>query len=238
MIRPGLMINYPKFEKNAELIENKIAGICAQCGREPNEIKVLAVTKSHAYQAVEYAERYGYKAIGENLVQEASDKKQKINSQLRWEFIGHLQSNKAKLAVATFDRIQSVDRLKILKALDRYSGESNKTLPVLLQINAGEDPAKYGATIETAPALLEAALQCNNIKVEGLMTIAPLSNNRDLAANCFEHLRTLRDSLAVDFGTPLPELSMGMTGDMIQAIEAGSTLIRIGTALYGERENK
>ncbi len=232
------MINYPKFEKYAELIEKKIAEACAQCGRKPTEVKVLAVTKSHPYQAVEYAERYGFEAIGENLVQEASDKKQKINSRLRWEFIGHLQSNKAKLAVATFDRIQSVDRLKILNSLDRLCGESNKTLPILLQINAGEDPAKYGATLEAAKELLESALQCNNLKVEGLMTIAPLSNNRDIAAKCFERLRSLRDSLAIKFGIPLPELSMGMTGDMTQAIKAGSTLIRIGTALYGERENQ
>ena len=232
------MINYPKFEKYAEQIEKKIAETCAQCGRKPTEVKVLAVTKSHPYKAVEYAERYGFKAIGENLVQEASDKKQKINSRLRWEFSGHLQSNKAKLAVATFDRIQSVDRLKILNSLDRLCGESNKTLPILLQINAGEDPAKYGATLEAAPVLLETALQCNNLKVEGLMTIAPLSRNHELATKCFERLRSLRDSLAIKFGTPLPELSMGMTGDMTQAIEAGSTLIRIGTALYGERENQ
>ena len=232
------MINYPKFEKNAELIEKKIADTCTQYGRKETEVKVLAVTKSHPYQAVEYAERYGFKAIGENLVQEASDKKQKNNSPLRWEFIGHLQSNKAKLAVATFDRIQSVDRLKILNSLDRFCGELNKTLPILLQINAGEDPAKFGATLEEAPVLLEAALQCNNLKVEGLMTIAPFSSNHELATKCFERLRSLRDSLVIKFGTPLTELSMGMTGDMTQAIEAGSTLIRIGTALYGERENK
>lgn len=230
------MINYPKFEKNAELIEKKIAEACAQCGRKETEVKVLAVTKSHAHQAVEYAERYGFKAIGENLVQEANDKKQKNNSLLRWELIGHLQSNKAKLAVSTFDRIQSIDRLKILNSLDRFCGELNKTLPILLQINAGEDPSKHGATIEAAPVLLEAALQCNNLKVEGLMTIAPLSRYHELATKCFERLRTLRDSLAIKFGAPLPELSMGMTGDMTQAIEAGSTLIRIGTALYGERE--
>ena len=93
-----------------------------------------------------------------------------------------------------------------------------------------------GATIEAAPVLLEAALQCNNLKVEGLMTIAPLNKYHELATKCFERLRNLRDSLAIKFGAPLPELSMGMTGDMTQAIEAGSTLIRIGTALYGERE--
>ena len=109
-------------------------------------------------------------------------------------------------------------------------------MPVLLQINAGEDPAKYGAIPDEAPALLEAALQCKNLRIEGLMTIAPLSRNLDLAAKCFERLRILRDTLSDKCGCSLPELSMGMTGDMIQAIEAGSTLIRIGTALYGERE--
>ena len=232
------MIKYQIFEKNAQLIENRIAEACSQCSRKTSEIEILAVTKSHIYQAVEYAERYGFKAIGENLVKEASDKKQKIHSHLRWEFIGHLQSNKAKLAVKTFDRIQSVDRLKLLKTLDRFSAELNKNLSILLQINTNKDPAKYGATLEEAPILFETALKCKNIKVEGLMTIAPLSNNRDLPKKCFDRLRTLRDSLASKFGAPLPELSMGMTGDMLQAIKSGSTLIRIGTALYGERKYK
>lgn len=230
------MINYAHFEKNIKLIEKKIIETCSHCGRNPADVKILAVTKSHPYQAIEFAKRYDFKAIGENLVQEAVDKKKEVNVDLRWELIGHLQSNKAKLAVATFDRIQSVDRQKILKALDRLSGELKKTLPILLQINAGADPAKYGAPLDAAPSLLETALQCNNIQVEGLMTIAPLNSNLDLAANCFDRLRTLRDSLSIKYGVSLPELSMGMTGDMIQAIEAGSTLIRIGTALYGERE--
>ncbi len=230
------MITYAEFENNTREIEVRIAEVCAQCGRDPSEIKLMAVTKSHPYSAVEYAKRYGLQVIGENRVQEAIEKMEIKKPDIHWELIGHLQSNKAKVAAAHFDRIQSIDRMKVLTALDKYSAELNKTLPVLLQINAGEDPAKHGANPDEAPALLESALQCKNIKVEGLMTIAPLDKNTDVATACFERLHILRDSLSSQFKIKLSELSMGMTGDMIQAIKAGSTLLRIGTALFGERK--
>ena len=150
---------------------------------------------------------------------------------------GHLQSNKAKLAIETFDRIQSVDSIDLAKRLGRVAGELGKKLPVLLQVNAGDDPAKFGTDIDGASALMEAALQLPALSVEGLMTVPPLSDDPEVAQKAFDRLRTCRDDLAVRFKIDLPELSMGMSDDLEIAILAGSTCIRIGSALDGQRAN-
>lgn len=230
------MISFNEFKTNTERVLSQIAEACRNAGRDPSEVELLAVTKTHPAEAAEYAARFGLKAVGENRVQEAIDKKPLSPVSLRWELIGHLQSNKAKLAVETFNRVQSVDSLKLIKLLDRAAGEQGRTLAVLLQINAGRDPAKFGAELEEAPALLEAALSCKSLQVDGLMTIAPLSDDPAIAQRTFEALRELRDQLATRFGTPLRELSMGMTGDLAIAVAAGSTQVRVGTALFGRRE--
>jgi hypothetical protein len=230
------MIPFTEFESNTERVLAQIADACQKAGRNPSEVKLLAVTKTHPAEAAEYAARFGLKAVGENRVQEAIDKKPLSPATLQWELIGHLQSNKAKLAAEYFDRIQSVDSQKLVKLLDRAAGERGRALAILLQINAGRDPAKFGAEIEDAPALLEAALACKSLRVDGLMTIAPLSDDPAVAERTFATLRELRDQLAVRFGTPLPELSMGMTGDLAAAVAAGSTQVRVGTALFGRRE--
>jgi pyridoxal phosphate enzyme (YggS family) len=142
---------------------------------------------------------------------------------------------RAKDAVAIFNRVQSVDSLKLLKRLNRCAGEVGKTLRILLQCNTGEDPNKYGFSVGDMEAALEVALAAAHLKVEGLMTIAPLDHRRDVAKSAFERLRDLRDDLAAQYAVPLAELSMGMTGDLEAAIAAGSTQIRVGTALYGAR---
>ena len=205
----------------------------------PSEVELLAVTKTHPLAAAEYAARYGLKAVGENRVQEAVDKRQHTTAPVKWELIGHLQSNKARLAAQHFDRVQSVDSEKLVNHLDRAAGESGKTLPILLQINAGDDPAKFGADLAAAPRLLETALARKNLRVDGLMTIAPLgvtpAEIADHARRTFDNLRALRDDLAARFGVPLRELSMGMTGDLEIAVAAGSTIVRVGTALFGAR---
>lgn len=199
-------------------------------------MRLLPVTKSHPAWAVEYAARFGLAAVGENRVQEAVEKRAQTVAAVRWELIGHLQSNKAPLAARHFDRIQSVDSEKLLNVLDRAAAEMGRDLAILLQVNAGNDPAKFGAEPGDAPRLLEAALAKPRLRVEGLMTIAPLSEDPAVAERTFRALRDLRDRLSERFSTPLPELSMGMSGDFEQAIAAGSTLVRIGTALFGERE--
>lgn len=229
------MINYSDFEHNLASVRGRIERACAQSGRALDEVNLLPVSKNHPVDAVEYAVRSGLSAVGENRVQEAVDKRDSYQGEVRWELIGHLQSNKAQAAVATFDRIQSVDSLKLLRRLDRFAGEQGKALPILLQFNTGEDPQKFGFSAQEADSVLEAALGVENLKIDGLMTIAPLDDDLDVAKAAFESLRTLRDRLSERFGLPLSELSMGMTGDLEVAIAAGSTQIRIGTALYGAR---
>jgi pyridoxal phosphate enzyme (YggS family) len=209
---------------------------CQAAGRSIENVDLLPVTKNHPVDAVEYAARCGLTAVGENRVQEAGEKYRQSSAAVRWELIGHLQSNKVKDAVAIFDRVQSVDSLKLLQRLDRHAGEADKTLSILLQCNTGADPNKYGFTVGAMEAALEAALAAKHLKVEGLMTIAPLDDDLDVAKAAFDDLRALRDRLAAEFGIALPELSMGMTGDLEVAIAAGSTQIRVGTALYGGRE--
>ena len=231
---------YEEFARRADEIRARIAEACATAGRAPESVELLAVTKTHPATAAEYAARYGLRSVGENRVQEAVEKRAQATVALRWELIGHLQSNKAKLAAQHFDRVQSVDSEKLLNHLDRAAGETGKSLPVLLQINAGNDPAKFGADIGDAPRLLETALACRNLRVDGLMTIAPLATTEaetaDHAKRTFGNLRTLRDDLATRFRVALPELSMGMTGDLAYAVEAGSTIVRVGTALFGTRK--
>ena len=236
------MISYEEFCQRAERVRAEIATAATLAGREPALVTLLAVTKTHPPAAAEYACRFGLTAVGENRVQEAAAKRPLVTTPLRWELIGHLQSNKAKLAAENFDRVQSVDSEKLVQQLDRSAGELGKTLPILLQINAGNDPAKFGIEPEAAPRLLELALRAKNLRVEGLMTIAPLgksaAENGQLARFTFANLREIRDRLANEFGAPLPELSMGMSGDLAIAIAEGSTLVRVGTALFGMREAK
>jgi pyridoxal phosphate enzyme (YggS family) len=237
---PVLLIAYEEFVRRADAVRAQIAAACAAAGRDPRHVELLAVTKTHPAAAADYAARYGLRAVGENRVQEAVDKRAQTTAAVQWELIGHLQSNKAKLAAQHFDRVQSVDSEKLLNHLDRAAAELGKTLPVLLQINAGNDPAKFGAELADAPRLLETALAKKNLRLDGLMTIAPLgvtpAETAAHAERTFANLRALRDDLAARLGTPLRELSMGMTADLAIAVAAGSTLVRVGTALYGARE--
>jgi pyridoxal phosphate enzyme (YggS family) len=230
------MIGAELFKRNLEAVQVRIDAACQAVGRTRDSVALLPVTKNHGVEAVQYAHEAGLCAVGENRVQEAATKRMAVKDlHLRWELIGHLQSNKAKEAVAVFDRIQSVDSLKLLERLNRLAGEASKCLPILLQCNAGADPRKYGFPVDAMEGALECALRGAHLKVEGLMTIAPLDDAPEVAADCFGRLRELRDRLSVRHGVELKELSMGMTGDLEAAIAAGSTQIRVGTALYGER---
>lgn len=238
-----MLITYEEFARRADAIRAEISAACASAGRNAADVELLAVTKTHPAAAAGYAARFGLRGVGENRVQEGLDKRAQASPEaagLRWELIGHLQSNKAKLAARHFDRVQSVDSEKLVTHLDRAAGQCGKILPVLLQINAGNDPAKFGVDIDDAPRLLETALAKENLRVEGLMTIAPLgaspSETAEQAGRTFRNLRMLRDQLSARFNVSLRELSMGMTGDLGIAVAAGSTLVRVGTALFGARD--
>lgn len=229
------MLPYSDFEARVARLRERVAESCARSGRSPEAVRILPVTKTHPVWAAEFAARAGFAAVGENRVQEAAEKIPQAPEGLCWELIGHLQSNKAKYAVRCFDRVQSVDSLKLLKKLAAASENAGKTARILLQFNTGEDPAKFGAAEHEADAFLDAALQQPSLCVEGLMTIAPLDNDPFVARRAFARLRELRERLAASFQASLPELSMGMTSDFEDAIAEGSTMIRVGTALFGER---
>ena len=226
---------YEEFRQRADGVIARIGAACAAAGRPAASVKLLAVTKSHPASAAEFAARYGLSAVGENRVQEGAQKRPLVAASLLWELIGHLQSNKARVAVQTFDRIQSVDSAKLLDVLDRCASDLGRTLPVLLQVNAGLDPAKSGVQPNDAPALLAAGLEKKSLRVEGLMTIAPLSDDPSVARRTFANLREIRDRLSQDSGAALRELSMGMSGDLEAAIAEGSTVVRVGSALFGAR---
>jgi pyridoxal phosphate enzyme (YggS family) len=231
-----MFIDYETFRDRVEAVQGRIAAACRLAGRDPAGVQILAVTKTHPPAAVEYAARLGLAAVGENRVQEAEEKRARCQAVIRWELIGHLQSNKARLAARCFDRVQSVDRVKLLAPLDQAAGDLGRRLPVLLQVNTGHDPDKFGADPADAAGLMEAALARPHLQVDGLMTIPPLSDDPAVARRAFAGLRELRERLAAQFGQPLRELSMGMTADLDLAVAEGSTLVRLGTALYGPRE--
>jgi pyridoxal phosphate enzyme (YggS family) len=229
------MISFEEFERRVGSVLATVQEACARAKRDPSEVKLLPVTKTHPVAAVDFVARYGLPAVGENRVQEATEKRALTSAAVRWELIGHLQSNKARLAVEHFERVQSVDSEKLITLLDRAAAEKGKVLPILLQVNSGNDPAKFGVDLDQAPRLLDSALSKSHLRVDGFMAIAPLSSDLDAAVRTFENLRVLRDRLASEHKVPLHELSMGMSGDLVAAIAAGSTLIRVGTALFGKR---
>lgn len=229
------MINKSEFSNNLSAVKKQIKDVCDISGRSLDEVKLLPVTKNWPVEAVSYCMDHGIERVGENRVQEAI-KKMDVQKGMKFELIGHLQSNKAKLAVGAFNRIQSIDSSKILNLVGRLAKEKNIVQEVLLQVNAGNDPAKYGISIEEARQLLEEALGISSISVEGFMTIAPYApNNNEVSRQCFSKLRELRDNLAHTYGMKFGELSMGMSGDLKEAISEGSTMIRVGSALFGQR---
>lgn len=228
------MLSEAQFAANLEQIECRINAACRRSGRARHEVKLMAVTKTQAAEAAAMALRSGLTHIGENRVQEAAGKRGSLAGY--WELIGPLQSNKARLALGCFDRIQTVDRAKLVQVLARLCEETGReALPVLMQVNVGEDPAKHGCSVEDAPQLLEAILETPQLRLDGLMTIGELTEDAARIRRTFARLRSLRDQLEERSGRKLPELSMGMTGDLELAIEEGSTLIRVGTALFGAR---
>ncbi len=237
-----MVLDYTIFRQRAEALLGRLRASAQAAGREPAEVRLLPVTKNHPASAADFAVYHGFVSVGENRVQEAIEKQAKVapkTAALKWELIGHLQSNKAKLAVANFYRVQTVDSERLLQKLDLAAIEQGRRLAILLQINAGHDLAKFGADPIDAPRLFEAALDKANLDVDGLMTIAPPGptpfETAELARRTFSNLRSIRDQLQIRFGAPLTELSMGMSGDFEIAIAEGSTLVRIGTALFGER---
>ncbi|MEN7973862.1 MAG: YggS family pyridoxal phosphate-dependent enzyme [Verrucomicrobiota bacterium] len=220
------------FTERLGKVEQRIVAACEKAGRPRDSVRLLAVSKTKPPEAVREAAECGLRLFGENRVQEAQSKIPMCPAGLEWHLIGHLQTNKAKVAAKFFQMVHSVDSLKLLKALDSHAGVA---LPVLLQVNVSGEAAKFGMKPDEVAGVIEAANQMHKCEVHGLMTIPPFTPDPEKARTHFIALRELRDRLQDETGTPLPELSMGMSHDLEVAIEEGSTWVRIGTDLFGGR---
>ena len=211
-----------------------------RAGRHPGDIKLIAVTKGVSPGRIMEAVNAGQRIFGESRVQEADKKISNLKSQIsdteiEWHMIGHLQRNKAKEAVRLFDLIHSIDSLRLMEALNKEAGRAGKAQRVLVEVKLSTEEAKHGIEKDELMALIKAGEGMENIKIDGLMTIPPYSDKPEDARPYYGELRELRDSLDKD-GYSLPELSMGMTADFEVAIEEGSTMVRIGTAIFEERK--
>ena len=223
------------FAERLTAVERRISAACEAAGRPRDEVRLLAVSKTKPPEAVQEAASCGLRLFGENRIQEAQSKIPLCPAGLEWHLIGHLQSNKAKVAASLFQMIHSVDSLRLLEALEAHAGA---TLPVLLQVNVSGEAAKFGMKPSDAAEVIEAANGMQKVEAHGLMTIPPFAPDPEKTRVHFRALRALRDRLQDETGTPLPELSMGMSHDLEVAIEEGSTWVRIGTDLFGARGNK
>ena len=220
-------------------VNMRIEKAARACGRDPKTIRLVAVSKTVPANRVREAIAAGVTDIGENYVQEARNKFHALATYpISWHFIGHLQSNKAKYAVRLFDLIHSVDTIKLARELNKQSEKVNKIQDILIQVNVSRETSKSGIYIKDTYDLVKEIGLLKNLSIKGLMTMPPFFDAPEKVKPYFSELRHLRDRIAAENlpGVRLDELSMGMTGDFEVAIEEGATLVRIGTAIFGERQ--
>ena len=217
-------------------VKSKIAAACKRVGRNPDDVEIVAVTKTHGAEVVDEAWRAGLRIVGENKVQEAAWKRPASVSGPEWHLIGHLQSNKVRHALELFDFIHSVDSTKLADRINFIADEIGASPRILLEVNVSGEKSKSGMKpSDVEPTMRHIMEACPRVTVEGLMTMAPFSENPEDARPYFRRLRELRDSLEKSLGIGLPRLSMGMSGDYEVAVEEGATWVRLGTVLFGER---
>lgn len=217
----------------------RLAAACARAGRDPDEVELIAVSKTVPVERLRAAVAAGLTTLGENRVQEGEAKRPEVPG-ARWDLIGPLQSNKARRAIETFERIQSVDSVALAERLDRLVSEvrPGSRYPILLQVNVDDDPAKAGFLPTDLPAALASLASCSGLAVEGLMTIGRFVTDAEAARPTFAALRELSGRLRAT-GAPVgPALSMGMSEDAEIAVEEGATIVRVGRALFGERPHQ
>ena len=233
---------YPQATTAAEIIANlaaiqaRINAACAACGREPDEVRLLPVSKTVPAERLHFAYDAGIRLLGENKVQEAYDKWQALAALegLQWAVIGHLQSNKIKYVARFAAEFQALDSLEIAEALDRRLQQEGRSLDVFVQVNTSDEPQKYGIAPDAAAAFIRALPQYSSLRLRGLMTLALFSDDKDAVRRCFIRLRELRDGLQQQ-NPAVAELSMGMSGDFELAIAEGATTVRVGQAIFGAR---
>jgi PLP dependent protein len=223
---------------NINLIRQKIAVVCAHCGRDPHSVALMAVTKTVPAERILQAVDAGITLLGENYVQEAREKYDLLNGRAQLHLIGHLQTNKAKYAVRLFDYVHSVDRWELAQELDRRAKAVSRKMNILIEVNVSGEQTKNGVPAADALELIKRTVTLENLTVRGLMTMAPYSDNPETSRPYFQALRNLRNDIIREQipGIQMEELSMGMTDDFAVAIEEGATIVRIGRAIFGNRQ--
>ncbi len=221
--------------KNLDEIHDRIERAAANAGRRVEEIQLVAVSKTHPAEKILEAYECGQRIFGESRVQEALPKVEALPQEIAWHFIGHLQTNKIRKVINRFALFHGVDNANLALQMNRIAGELGVVAEVLLEVNVSGEESKFGFDPEVLPAALEALLPLPFLRIRGLMTMAPYSENPEAARPFFARLREARDCLAMGTGHPLEELSMGMSGDFEQGIAEGATIVRVGSAIFGER---
>ena len=221
--------------ENLAQVLSTISDSARQVGRSPESVRLIAVSKTHPVEVIQEAVDAGQSIFGENRVQEAQPKIAALPAKLHWHLIGHLQSNKVRLALPLFELIHGVDSLDLLAHIDRVAGDLGLFPRVLLQVNVAGEASKFGFAPGKLLEAVEEIVKFDRVQIEGLMTIPPLAPAAEHSRRYFVALRELRDKLASECHFPLPELSMGMSNNFRVAIEEGATMVRVGTAIFGER---
>lgn len=216
-------------------VREKLATASTSAGRSPEEVELLVVSKTFPAEIVSEVVEAGQKSLGENRVQEALEKQGQLPKDLHWHLIGPLQRNKVRKVVGNFACLQGVDSLKLAQAIDRVAGELSIVQPVFLQVRIGGEESKSGFEPDELASQIEILASLEHLQVEGMMTIPPPVQNPDEARPYFSDARELRDHLRIRSGLSLPQLSMGMSGDFEAAIAEGSTMVRVGSAIFGSR---
>ena len=224
--------------ENLERVRERIGQAATKAGRSTDEIELIAISKTHDAERVREAYEAGQSVFGESKVQEARAKIPELPSALRWQFVGHLQKNKIRHALPLFELLHSVDSLELAQNLNRIADEDGLHPRVLLEVNVAGEGSKFGFKPDVLRAEMEELLALPRLTIEGLMTIPPLGEEAESSRKFFVHLRELRDVLEKELDVKLPQLSMGMTNDFAIAVEEGATMVRVGTAIFGERKRK
>ena len=224
--------------ENLERVREQITQAAAKAGRAVNEIELVAITKTHPAEKVREAVEAGHTVFGESRVQEARAKIPELPSNLRWHFVGHLQKNKIRNALPLFELFHGVDSLALAQEMNRIAAEDGERPRLLLEVNVAGEGSKFGFKAGTLRAEIGSLLALPRLSIEGLMCIPPLAEEAEASRKFFVQLRELRDSLEKEFDVNFPHLSMGMTQDYWIAVEEGATLVRVGTAIFGERPKR
>ena len=223
--------------ENLKAVMDRIAAAAKRAGRDPSSVRLVTVTKTVAPERIREAVAAGAAILGENRVQEAKEKIEALGSIASWHLIGRLQTNKAKYAVRLFDLIHSVDTIGLARELDKQAAKTGKVQDVLIEVSIAGEASKAGMAVREAPALVRGVASLRHVRVRGLMTMPPYSEDPDDSRPFFRVLRELAEAIAKENipGVSMQELSMGMSGDFEVAVEEGATLVRVGTAIFGER---